>query len=102
MSKSRFVPAPFRDWGQFFDPQYDEGFKLIALERWFDGLRGHKVQPEPRYNSYLATEIEARTAWEAYRILRGLSDDVFPADRRPKTYEGSGDAVQLFRPTTNH
>jgi len=99
---STLVPAPYKTWQDFFHSEVDEDVKLIVLERWIDGLRGHKVQPEPRYNSYLATEIESRTAWEAYRILRGLSDDVFPADRRPKTYEGRGDAVQLFRPTTNH
>ena len=101
MAKSNLVPPPFQDWAEFFDPQYDADFKLLALERWYDGLRGRKVQSEPRYNPYMATEIEARMAWAAYRSVQNRHDDAFPADRAPKEYEGRDNGLQLFRPATN-
>ena len=91
MSKSILVPAPFQDWGQFFDPQYDADYCLLALERWYDGMRGTVRTLAPPYNYYIGTEGEARTAWDILRTIRGQWGEPYPGDRTPRAYSGRGD-----------
>jgi hypothetical protein len=97
MAKSTLVPPPFEDWSQFFDPQYDADFRLLALERWYDGMRGKVRTLEPPYNAYIGTEVEARTAWDILRTTRGVWGEPYPGDRTPRTYSGRGeDGLQIF------
>lgn len=99
--KPPLVPPPFRTWQQFFENPVRDDWKLLILERWYATIRGQAIAPEPRYNDYFDTEMEARTAWAVWRILAKRPDDVFPGDRMPKDYEGRGNGLSLFRPATD-